>query len=72
MMTAAQRAALLEHDLTLVSTLFGAKPGEHILLARKPDDEGTPVLIDEEGTVHPYVDSRAGSTRVTVADLPPA
>lgn len=71
-MTSAQREALAEHDLTLVSTLMGDKPGEYILLARRPDDDGTPVLIDMAGTVHPYVDSRAGSTRVSIADLPPA
>lgn len=72
MMTSAQREALGEHDLTLVSTLMGNKPGEYILLARQPDDDGTPVLIDMDGTVHPYVDSRAGSTRVTLGELPPA
>lgn len=70
MMTDEQRSALADNDLDLVSTLMGNKPGEYILLARQPDDEGTPVLIDMDGTVHPYVDSRAGSTRVTLSELP--
>lgn len=72
MMTNPQRDALAEHDLTLVSTLMGNRDGEYVLLARRPDDDGTPVLIAEDGTVHPYVDGRAGAVRVTPDELPPA
>lgn len=69
-MTDAQRAALADHDLTLISTLMGGRRGEYILLARKPDEAGTLVLIDHGGNVHPYVDSRANTVRVNAADLP--
>lgn len=53
----AQRLALEEHGLTLVSTQMGRSQHEYVLLARDPAGEHR--LIDEDGGVHPYVDSRA-------------
>lgn len=72
MMSDEQRDALIEHDLTLVSTLMGERDGEYILLVREPVD-GERRLVAFDGTVHPYVDGRAArTTRVSAADLPAA
>lgn len=73
MMTDAQREALVEHDLTLISTMMGPSIDVYYLKARRPparvDEPGELVVVDEQGVVHPFVDGRIGA-RISAAELP--
>lgn len=74
MMSDEQRDALREQGLTYVSTTMGNTAHDFVLVARRPaprvGELGELVLIDVDGTVHPYVDGRAQTIRVPASSLP--
>lgn len=64
MMTDEQRAALRDHDLTLLQTLMGDEHGRH-LLARNA--VGELKVIDVDGGLHPY-EPPVGTVRLSPAE----